>query len=112
VDRTTISIPVTPTLDSASERPIEINRITIQKGLDRQVVLYWYQAHGRVIGSEYLGKIYTVLDAVRMNRTDAALVRIISPVPSLDVQGHDAAEKAAINFVQSVFPLLSQYLPD
>jgi EpsI family protein len=112
VDRTTISIPVASMVDSASEESIEVNLITIQKGLDRQVVLYWYQAHGRVIGSEYWGKIYTVLDAVRMNRTDAALVRIISPLSSLDVEGRAAAEEAAVNFVQSVFPLLSQYLPD
>jgi EpsI family protein len=59
---------------------IEINRITILKGADKQVVLYWYQSHGRVVASEYLGKIYTVLDAIRMNRTDAALVRIICTV--------------------------------
>ena len=52
----------------------------IQKGLDRQVVLYWYQSHGRVTASEYWGKIYTVLDAIRLNRTDAAMVRVISPV--------------------------------
>ena len=32
---------------------ISINRYMIQKGLDRQLVLYWYQAHGRVVASEY-----------------------------------------------------------
>jgi len=37
---------------------IEVNRYVIQKGLEKQVVLYWYQSHGRVIASEYWAKIY------------------------------------------------------
>jgi EpsI family protein len=27
-----------------------VNRYVIQKGLDRQLVLYWYQSHGRITG--------------------------------------------------------------
>ena len=34
----------------------EINYVVVQKGLDRMLVFYWYQAHGRVIASEYLGQ--------------------------------------------------------
>ena len=30
---------------------LTINRYLIQKGLDRQLVLYWYQSHGRVVAS-------------------------------------------------------------
>ena len=44
------------------------------------MVLYWYQSHGRVVASEYWGRIYTVTDAIRYNRTDAALVRVIVPI--------------------------------
>ena len=104
-----ISIPVN------DEKIIEVNRITIQKGAVSQVVLYWYQSHGRVIASEYMGKIYTVLDAMKTNRTDAALVRIISAVPenaTLSATTEEAAEKAAVEFTQALFPLLSDYLPD
>jgi len=91
---------------------IEINRITIQKGQDKQVVLYWYQAHGRIVASEYWGKFYSVLDAIRINRTDAALVRVISPVSVADAGAESAAEASAAGFVQSIFPLLSRHLPD
>ncbi len=41
---------------ASAERPIEVNRFVIQKGLDRQLVLYWYQSHGRVVASEYWGR--------------------------------------------------------
>jgi EpsI family protein len=48
----------------------------------RQFVIYWYQAHGRSVANEYMAKIYMVADAIRMNRTDGALVRVITPIAS------------------------------
>jgi EpsI family protein len=90
---------------------IEINRIIILKGLDKQMVLYWYQAHGRVVASEYWGKIYTVLDAVRTNRTDAALVRVICPVADLDAASEADSEERAVEFVKAIFPFLERFLP-
>jgi EpsI family protein len=92
-------------------RKIEINRIVIQKGIDRQLVLYWYQSHGRVIASEYWGKFYTVLDAIHTNRTNAAIVRIICPVPGKLAEAEIPAEKYATNFAKSLFPALQQFLP-
>ncbi len=92
--------------------PIEINRIMIMKGMDAQVVLYWYQSHGRVVASEYWGKIYTVLDALRTNRTDAALVRVICPVPGTDADAEAAAEERAVDFTKALFPLLGRFLPE
>jgi EpsI family protein len=93
-------------------KPIEVNRITILKGLDKQLVLYWYQSHGRVIASEYWGKIYTVLDALRTNRTDAALVRVICPVPDLESASEEKAEEQAVDFVKNLYPVLSRFLPE
>jgi EpsI family protein len=87
--------------------PIEVNRYVIAKGLDRQLVLYWYQSHGRVIASEYWAKIFLTLDAIRLNRTDGALVRVVTPISGSEV----AAEREAMQFVQTLFPLLGQYLP-
>jgi EpsI family protein len=90
---------------------IEINRIVIVKGMDKQVVLYWYQSHGRVVASEYWGKIYTVLDALRSNRTDAALVRVICPVPGTSSEAEESAEEYAVDFVKALFPSLNRFLP-
>jgi exosortase D (VPLPA-CTERM-specific) len=94
-------------IPDAAGAPIEVNRYVIQKGLEKQVVLYWYQSHGRVIASEYWAKIYLVLDAIRMNRTDGALVRVISPA----VDSEQAAERRSIDFVRALFPHLSRHLP-
>ncbi len=101
-----VTIPVN------DNKNIEINRIVILKGIDRQVVLYWYQSHGRSIASEYWGKIYTVLDALRTNRTDAALVRVLCPVSATDAGAAEYAEKQGAEFVKSLYPLLDRFLPD
>lgn len=101
---------ITVRTDDGTE--ITINRIVIAKGMDKQVVLYWYQSHGRVIASEYWGKIYTVLDALRTNRTDAALVRVICPVAGTGEESERFAERRAVEFVKALYPLSAQFLPE
>ena len=110
VEKKYVVVPV-DSGDASKPRSIEINSIMIQKGVDRQVVLYWYQSHGRVVASEYWGKIFTVLDAIRFNRTDAAMVRVISPVSSMDEQAVVSAEEQGIEFVRALYPLLGRFLP-
>ncbi|MCU1384002.1 MAG: EpsI family protein [Acidobacteria bacterium] len=93
------------------DNTIAVNRFVIEKGPDRQLVLYWYQSHGRVVADEYWSKFYLIRDAVRLNRTDAALVRVIVPIPSNLNDAESHAEEQAAAFVRSMFPLLSTYLP-
>jgi EpsI family protein len=109
IEQGRIVIPVRNTPGSSSTTPVEVNRVVIGKGLDRQLVLYWYQSHRRVVASEYWGKVYTVLDSVRYNRTDAAMVRIVVPIP--DSRPLTAVEERGVAFAQALFPLLSRHLP-
>jgi EpsI family protein len=95
----------------APDSEIVVNRYIIQKGLDRQLVLYWYQSHGRVVASEYWSKFYLIRDAVRLNRTDGALVRVIAPIAIGSEDGGEAAERIATRFVRALYPMLSSYLP-
>ena len=48
-----------------------------------------------------------VLDAIRTNRTDGALVRIIAPITTTDGD----AERQAVGFAEALYPLLGRYLP-
>ena len=90
---------------------IEINRYVVQKSGESMLVLYWYQSHGRVVASEYWGKLYMVLDAMRMNRTDAALVRVVIPMAGPDSASEAQAEQLGSAFVRSMMPRLAQHLP-
>ena len=89
-------------------QPIPVNRYVVQKGDEKSVVMYWYQSRDRVVASEYEAKFFVVADAIRYNRTDTALVRIV--VPAVGGRTADAAAAAA-RFARDSFPLLTQILP-
>jgi EpsI family protein len=92
--------------------PISVNRYVVQKGLDKQLVLYWYQSRGRVVASEYWSKIYLVMDAAKYNRTDAALVRVITRVPGTTPAAETSAEQVAVQFAGALLPELTKFLPE
>jgi len=91
-------------------RPMEVNRFVVEKDGDRALVLYWYQAHGRVIANEYWGKLYLVWDALRSHRRDGALVRIVVPI----VPGSNGAAEsnAALALARVSLPYLPRFLPN
>jgi EpsI family protein len=89
-------------------KPIVVNRYVVARGQNQSVVLYWYQARNRVIASEYSAKIFTVADAIRYNRTDTSLVRVVVGVEDGNTR---AATETAVSFVGSFFEPLREYLP-
>jgi EpsI family protein len=91
----------------AGGRTVRVNQFVIQKGLDRQLVFYWYQGRGRVVANEYRNKALLMLDAARLHRTNGGLVRLIA---SLDSTGGDP--KAALSaFAVLLLPQLDRHLP-
>jgi exosortase D (VPLPA-CTERM-specific) len=90
--------------------PLRVNRAIVQYGAERQLVYYWFQERGRNITSEYLVKWYLMTDALLQNRTDGALVRLITPLrPSEPVSVADARLG---QFTATVLPTLRDYLPN
>jgi EpsI family protein len=95
------------TIAVAGGRQIVVNEYVIQRDQDKQLVLYWYQGRGRVIASEYAAKFWMVTDALSKNRTDGALVRVITPMANNEA----AAQARLISFTQSLFPQLDEIIP-
>jgi EpsI family protein len=92
----------------AGSEPIRINRYVVSKGDSQSLVLYWYQTQGRVIADEFAAKFYLISDSIRKHRSDTALVRVVVPV----MPGHMAqADKTATDFVESMYPVVRNYLP-
>lgn len=92
----------------APHAPITVNRYLIQKERDQQVVLYWYQSQGHAIAEEVPARIAMVKSALVRNRTDAAIVRVMSPTYG---SARETSERL-VAYVQAVYPLLVTYLPD
>jgi EpsI family protein len=95
-------------LDVGASAPITVNRYVVQHADERRLVLYWYQSRDRVVASEYTAKYYVMVDAIKLNRTDTALVRVVVPILNGDA---DSATRIAADFVRSFFQPLHQYLP-
>jgi EpsI family protein len=85
------------------------NRYVVAKGTDRELVLYWFQAHGRAIASEYWAKYYLVSDSVRMNRSDGSLIRLITPM--LENESAAAAQARVMELGSQIVPMLDSYIP-
>ncbi len=96
------------TVNTGTGISIPVNRDIVAHGDDRSLVLYWYQSRDRAIASEYEAKFWVVVDAMRLNRTDTALVRVVVPILNHD---EDGATKEAMDFIRSFYGTLRQYLP-
>jgi EpsI family protein len=97
--RLTVALP--------AANPIVVNEFVIARGLQQDLILYWYQERGRVIPGEYLAKFWMVADALTRNRTDGALVRIGSPI----LTGAGAARLQAVGFLKAIYPRVEEIVP-
>jgi EpsI family protein len=97
-------------LMDVNAKPHRVGEYIIANGETRQFVIYWYQAHGRSVANEYMAKIYLVEDAIRLNRTDGALVRVITPIAA--TEDTSAARKRAELFAMQLAPQLPRFIPD
>jgi EpsI family protein len=86
-----------------------VNRYVVENQGDRDLVLYWYQAQGNIIANEYAVKFYLIWDAMRENRRDGAIVRVL--VPMGQQESIASATKIALDLANRSFPLLGQFLP-
>ena len=96
------------TVDTGALGPITVNRYVVAYGDNRSLVMYWYQSRDRAVASEYKAKFWVAMDAMRLNRTDTALVRVVIPIANRD---EDAATRTAQDFIRAFFPALREHLP-
>lgn len=99
----TLLQPGTATITLPDGKNFAANKYVIQNGDYRELMIYWYQGRGRTVASEYWGKIYTVLDSVRLRRSDAAMVRVTVPIIG--------SETAALESAKEFAALTSEALP-
>ena len=90
-----------------AEQPL--NRAIIERNGSKQLVYYWYEERGRWIASEYWSKWYLLSDAITKNRSDGALVRLITPVLPGELERD--ADNRLQSFMRDLLPGLSGYLP-
>jgi EpsI family protein len=95
-------------IGSESGVPVLVNGYLVAQGTRRNMVLYWYQSHGRIVASEYLAKFLLIADGLKNRPTDGAMVRIWTTA----ADGEASAQARAADFARHVYPQIEEFLPD
>lgn len=103
----TLSEPGKATITLPDGSNFIANKYVIQNGEYRSMMIYWYQGRGRNVASEYWGKIYTVLDSVRLRRSNGAMVRVTVPIRNSEAD----AERTAVEFANTASTVLPEFVP-
>ena len=86
-----------------------VNRAFMQKVDQRQLAYYWFPQRGRVLTNAYQLKLFAFWDALTRQRTDGALVRVITPV--YESERLEDAEARLQGFMRDIVPILDEYIP-
>jgi len=89
--------------------PLTVSRAYMEKAGVRELAYYWFPQRGRNLTKLYQLKIFTFWDALTKQRTDGALVRLITPVYSHEMVKD--AENRLQAFTRQIVPVLDGYIP-
>jgi EpsI family protein len=87
--------------------PVLVNGYLVAQGTRRDIVLYWYQSHGRIVASEYWAKFLLIADGLKNRPTDGAMIRIWTTA----IDGEESAQSRAVEFAQRIYPRVNEFLP-
>ena len=88
----------------------ELNRAVIQKGLEKQLVYYWFEQRGRRMTNDFSAKMTVLYDGFTIGRSDGAIVRFVTPIGRNE---SDAEAEARIEALMAeVLPRLPRFVPD
>ncbi len=97
-------------MSQGTRQSLRVNRAVIQKGDQKQIVLYWFKQRDRNLTNEYLVKVYLLWDAFSRQRTDGALVRLASVVgPG---ESESAVDQRLQEFAVAAGQELTRFVPD
>ena len=88
---------------------MRVNRALMQKGTVKQLVYYWFPQRGRILTNAYELKLYGFWDALTKQRTDGALVRLITPI--YEGEEPEQAEKRLQGFMGDIVPVIEEFVP-
>jgi len=91
-------------------KSMRVNRVLMEKDGEKQLAYYWFPMRGRVLTKLYQLKLYNFWDALTRQRTDGALVRVITPIASSEKTAD--ADMRIRNFLNEAVPLLPAFIPD
>ena len=104
------SLTTTSVTAVGTGKAFPVNRVVIQKGHNRQIVLYWFKQRDRLVTDEYVVKALLFWDALARQRSDGAMIRLTAPL--LPGEDETAVDRRLQQFASLVQPMMSTFVPD
>ncbi len=94
--------------ESVNTSGFDIIKLILEKGNQRQLVLYWYKCNKEYTSNYYKQQINIVKNGIITGESTSGLIRISTPIINND---EDAAMNRSQLFISNMLPLISKYLP-
>ena len=89
---------------------IEVNRLIITKGEHTIITYYWLKQGKKIFRQQYMARLDLIWFAIKENRADAALIRMVSEVASNEkIEDTDARMQ---EMATELLDVISDYVPD
>ncbi|HEY0562354.1 MAG TPA: VPLPA-CTERM-specific exosortase XrtD [Methylophilus sp.] len=89
-------------------KSFEVTRMVISKGENKQLIYYWFHQRGRDLSNEFPMKFALLYDAIKLNRTDGAIVRFTTKVYKSEAQ----ADQVLAEFIRLNYPIFPKFIPN
>jgi len=86
---------------------LEVTRMLLQKGLTKQLVLFYFQTGSQTIPELSGYRLRAVVQGILFNKIGAAIVSVSAPV----TETTEKAYSEEIEFLKAIAPLMEQYIP-
>jgi EpsI family protein len=95
------------TVDPVSKESVYSSVMTVQKGTDKELVVYWFQSANRAGSGTFQQKLNAFWNRMHKGREDNAFVRLTI---SLQDKSLDKAYDIAHQFIKSFYPVFLVYI--
>jgi len=97
---------------AGGRREVTLNRAVIQRGLDRQLVYYWFAGRGRQLTGDVSAKLVMFADSLARGRSDGGLVRLVTRIVPGEPASLDAADARLQEVLAGLLGPLPRFIPD
>ena len=102
--------PVEVTMPDTVYGTFALNRAVIQKGVNKQLVYYWFEQRGRRMTNDFLAKMVVVYDSWARGRRDGALIRFVTPINTDEDEA--TADARLQKFMAEALRAMPNYVPE
>lgn len=95
-------------VDIDANKGFKVTRMVIARGESKQLIYYWFHQRGRDLSNEFPMKFALLYDAIKLNRTDGAIVRFTTPI----YKSEENADVVLTEFIRLNYPKFQQFIPN